>query len=127
MSGAPDLDASTEELLARRFAEGRRARRLAADAPFAWDRGIGLDELEELLDAAIYRRERYRAWYGRDPARWPEHARERLAEALGQVEALRLELRHGPLVQGGIRSQVESRSSNLEQPGAPVSGAEVGR
>ncbi len=121
-----DLDSSAEELLARRFAEGRRARRLAADAPFAWDRGVGLDELEELLDAAMYRRERYRLWYGRDPAHWPEHARERLAEALGQVEALRLELRHGPLTEGGIPGRVEPRSTNVGQRGAPVSGAEGG-
>jgi hypothetical protein len=86
---------------------------------------VGVDELEELIDAAIYRRERYRAWYGRSSASWPEHARERMAQALGEVEALRLELRHGPLVAGGIRSRAEPRSASLGQRGAPVlTGAE---
>ena len=101
---APELDLSTEELLARRFEVGRRARGLAADAPFTWDRGPGLDELEELVDAAIYRRERYRLWYGRDRAGWPEHAHEGVAQALAEVEALRLELRHGPLAVDGERA-----------------------
>jgi hypothetical protein len=122
----PDLDLSVEELLARRFEAGRRARGLARGAPFAWDWGVGLDELEELLDAAIYRRERYRAWYGRDPARWPEHTHERLAQALSEVEALRLELRIGPLAVGGIASRVEPRSAIVGQRGAPLVGAERG-
>jgi hypothetical protein len=33
---------------------------------------------------------------------WPEVAHERMAQALGEVEALRLELRIGPLAEGGI-------------------------
>lgn len=118
------LDLSTEELLERRFWAGRRARGLAPDAPFSWDRGVGLDELEELLDAAIYRCERYRLWYGRDRARWPEIAVARLDQALGEVEALPLELRHGPLAEGGIRSRVEPRSAIVGQRGAPLAGAE---
>jgi len=120
---APDLELSVEELLVRRFEAGRRARGLAPGAPFAWDRGVGLDELEELVDAAIYRRERYRAWYGRDASRWPEVAHERLAQAMGEVEALRLELRIGPLAldgAGGISGRVERRSANLGQRGAPL-------
>jgi hypothetical protein len=93
----PDLDLDAAELVERRWRAGRRARGLAPEAPFRWDREpVGLDELEELVDAAIYRRERYRAWYGRDASRWPALAVERLAHALGEVEALRLELRHGP-------------------------------
>ena len=43
---------------------------------------IGLDELEELVDAAIYRRERYRTWYGRDLATWPGVAWELFEHAL---------------------------------------------
>jgi hypothetical protein len=117
---APDLDRSVEELLAERYAAGRRERGLGPEAPFRWDRGVGIDELEELLDAAIYRRERYRLWYGRDVARWPEHAHERLAQALGAVEALRLELRIGPLAEGGIGSRVEPRSAIVGQRGVPL-------
>jgi hypothetical protein len=65
---APDLDLSVEELLAQRYAAGRRERGLGAEAPFAWDRGVGVDELEELIDAAIYRRH----WsITRDPAPVP--------------------------------------------------------
>jgi hypothetical protein len=97
---APDLDLSVEEMLNRRYEAGRRERGRDPAAAFTWDRGPGLDELEELIDAAIYRREGYRGWYGRDPTRWPEVARERMEQALGEVEALRLELRHGPLVAG---------------------------
>ena len=109
MTGAAhaDLDLSVEELFANRFEAGRRARGLAPGAPFEWVRGVGLDELEELLDVVAYRRARYLEWYGR-PARWPEVAHERMAQALGEVEALRLELRIGPLAldgAGGIWSQ----------------------
>jgi hypothetical protein len=114
-----DLDLSGEELVARRFEACRRARGLSPSAPFVWDHGVGLDELEEAIDCAIYRRERYRLWYGRHASHWPEHARERMAQALGEVEALRLELRHEPLVHGGIGSRVEPRSAIVER-GASV-------
>jgi hypothetical protein len=85
-------------LLARRWREGRRARGLEERAPFVWDRPelVGLDELEELFDAAIYRRERYRAWYGDTEAAWPAAARDRLQHAHSEIEALRAELRLGP-------------------------------
>lgn len=93
------LDLSVDELLALRWRAGRRARGLDQRAPFRWDRpeAIGLDELEELLDAAIYRRERYVEWYGADIATWPAVAWERLQHAHGEIESLRAELRLGPL------------------------------
>lgn len=99
---AAPLPASAQELLDRRWRMGRAERGLAPDAPFAWDRPerVGLDELEELADAAIYRRERYRCWYGRDPAAWPEPARLRMDAAVGAIEDLLAELRCGPLGRG---------------------------
>jgi hypothetical protein len=51
---------------------------------------------------------------------WPEVAHERMAQALGEVEALRLELRIGPLAEGGIGSRVEPRSAIVGQRGAPL-------
>lgn len=96
------LPESAHALLDARWRMGRAERGLPLDAPFAWDRPerIGLDELEELADAAIYRRERYRAWYGRDPAAWPEPARLRMDAAVGAIEDLLAELRCGPLGRG---------------------------
>lgn len=96
---AAPLPASAHELLDRRWRMGRAERGLSPDAPFTWDRPerIGLDELEELADAAIYRRERYRAWYGRDTAAWPEPVRERMDAAVLAIEDLLAELRCGPL------------------------------
>lgn len=93
------LTLTLDELLERRWRQGRRARGLDERAPFRWDRpeAIGLDELEELLDAAIYRRERYRAWYGDDAAAWPAVVWDRLQHARGEIESLRAELRLGPL------------------------------
>lgn len=92
-------DLPLDELIARRWRAGRRARGLDQRAPFRWDRpeAIGFDELEELVDAAIYRRERYRAWYGDDVAHWPAVAWDRLQHARGEIESLRAELRLGPL------------------------------
>ena len=93
------LDVPLDELLSRRWSKGRRARGLDARAPFVWDRPecIGLDELEELLDAFAYRRERYRTWYGSDESAWPYVAWERLQESQAAIESLRAELRLGPL------------------------------
>jgi hypothetical protein len=92
------LELDAHELVELRWDAGRRASGLAPDAPFALDRPelVGLDELEELVDAAIHRRERYRLWYGSNPSRWPPLAVARLAHAIAEVEALRLELRYGP-------------------------------
>lgn len=93
---ALDLDAEADALVALLFGE---ALGCFAEAPLAWDRPerVGEDELEELLDAAIYRRERYRAWYGADVAGWPAVAWERWRHARAEIEALRAELRLGPL------------------------------
>ena len=94
-----DLEVPLDALLDARWRAGRAARGLSPSAPFVWDRPecIGLDEIEELLDVAIYRRERYRAWYGRDERAWPAVAWERWHHALAEIEALRAELRVGPL------------------------------
>jgi putative hemolysin len=95
----PSLDATLDELLDARWRAGRTARGLSASAPFAFDRpeSIGADELEEPLDAAIYRRARYAVCYDTDARAWPAVARDRFRHALEEIEALRAELRLGPL------------------------------
>lgn len=93
------LPESAEELVERRWRAGRAERGLPSDAPFAWDRPelVGLDEAEELADALVYRRERYRLWYGADPSCWPAPARERMEAAQRVLDDLLNELRCGPL------------------------------
>jgi len=84
------------ELIRARFDAGRAERGLT-DEPFVWDHPeLGVDELQELIDAAIYRCERYRAWYGTNESRWPYSAWERMQAATAAIEELRVELKHGP-------------------------------
>jgi hypothetical protein len=89
------------DLIRSRWEAGRIERGLAVGAPFQWDNPeLGVDELEELVDAWIYRRERYRVWYGTDESTWPYIAFERLQEATAAIESLRAELKRGPLGSG---------------------------
>lgn len=90
-------EATALELMDERWGRGRAERGLTTE-PFRWDNDeVGVDELEELLDAAIYRRERYKFWYGPDVATWPYVAWERLQEAIGAIDTLIAELKLGPL------------------------------
>lgn len=92
------LPTDAHELIQQRYDRGRRERGRAEGEPFAWDRlPVGIDEAEELADAFIYRRERYRLWYGPKPDAWPFPARQRLDDALHSIEDLLAELRCGPL------------------------------
>jgi hypothetical protein len=95
------LPSDARELIQQRFEAGRRERGRAEGEPFRWDREpIGADEIEELADAYVYRRERYRLWYGPTVDRWPFPARQRLDDALHALEDLLAELRHGPIEAG---------------------------
>lgn len=49
------------------------------------------------VDAYIYRRERYRTWYGTRADAWPFAARQRLADAERALQDLLHELRCGPI------------------------------
>ena len=98
------LPSDARALIAERYERGRRERGRAENDPFRWDRlPVGIDEAEELADAWIYRRERYRTWYGPRADDWPYVARQRLDAALHALEDLLAELRHGPLVTGDTR------------------------
>ena len=91
-------DSTALELAEERWERGRVERGLEVGAPFHWDNDeVGVDEIEELVDAFIYRRQRYREWYGLDTQKWPYVAWERLQEAIGAIDTLIAELKLGPL------------------------------
>ena len=103
------LPSDAAALIEQRYDRGRRERGRAEGEPFRWDRPelIGLDEIEEAADLYIYKRERYRLWYGPTPDAWPYPARQRLDDALHAIEDLLAELRHGPIE---VREQAERRA-----------------
>lgn len=96
-------NATALELIRDRYGAGRAERGLT-DEPFRWDHPeVGVDELEELLDAAIYRRERYREWYGHDESKWSYVAWQRLHEAIAAIDTLIAELKLGPLTDNPLK------------------------
>jgi len=98
------LDA--RERIAERYERGRRERGRAEGEPFRWDRElIDLDEIEELVDAWIYRCERYREWYGPRADDWPYVVCQPLDAALHALEDLLAELCHEPLEMADTRER----------------------
>jgi len=96
------LPNDARELIEQRYQRGRRERGRAEGEPFQWDRlPVGADEAEELADAFIYKRERYRQWYGSRTDEWPFVARQRLDQVLHALEDLLAELRHGAVAVRG--------------------------